>query len=302
MGDLTKTFDKIEYTIICRAQNQFADVLATLASMVEIPERVWARPLEIKQSYKEVHKGKTEASVMTIEDEEVLWYYDIMKFLKLGAYPDGADKRERRSIRMMATQSILRRGQLYRRSYDGICLHCLKKEAAKKVMEKIHQEICGPHMNERMLAKKILRMGYYWNTIEIDCVDYVKSCQNCQTHANLSHVLPRKLYSMTFLWPFSIWGIDVIGRIDLKVSNGNEYILVAIDYFTKWVEAASYSVLKAKYAAQFLENNIICQFRVSQEIISNNGSHFKGEVQGSWKNMALSIKSLHRINHKLMGP
>ena len=58
---MTKTFDKIEYTIICRAQNQFADVLATLASMVEIPERVWARPLEIEQTYEDVHKGKTEA-------------------------------------------------------------------------------------------------------------------------------------------------------------------------------------------------------------------------------------------------
>ena len=45
LEDLTKTFDKIEYTIICRAQNQFADVLATLASMVEILERVWTRPL-----------------------------------------------------------------------------------------------------------------------------------------------------------------------------------------------------------------------------------------------------------------
>ena len=79
------------------------DALATLASLVEIPEGVWTRPLEIEQSYEEVHKGKIEASVMTIEEEEVPWYYDIMKFLELGAYPNGANKRERHSIRMMAT-------------------------------------------------------------------------------------------------------------------------------------------------------------------------------------------------------
>ena len=54
----------------------------------------------------------------------------------------------------------------------------------------------------------------------------------------------------------------MIGRIVPKVSNGHEYILVAIDYFTKWVEAASYSMLKAKHVAQFLENNIICWFGV----------------------------------------
>ena len=79
------------------------DTLATLASMVEIPKGIWTRPLEIEQSYEEVHKGKTEASVLTIEEEEVPWYYDIMKFLELGAYPDGANKREHYSIRMMAT-------------------------------------------------------------------------------------------------------------------------------------------------------------------------------------------------------
>ena len=110
-------------------------------------------------------------------------------------------------------------------------------------------------------------------------MDYVKSCHDCQTHANLNHVPPSELYSMTSSWQFSVWGIDVIGRIAPKVSNGNEYILVAIDYFTKWVEAASYSVLKSKHVAWFLENNIICQFGVPQEIIFDNGSHFEGEVQ-----------------------
>ncbi|XP_075665434.1 uncharacterized protein LOC142635105 [Castanea sativa] len=59
---------------------------------------------------------------------------------------------------------------------------------------------------------------------------------------------------------FSVWGKDMIGRIAPKASNGHEYILVAIDYFTKWVDAASYPILKAKHMARFLENNIKCQF------------------------------------------
>ena len=59
---------------------------------------------------------------MTIEEEKAPWYYDIMKFLELRAYPDGADKRERHSIRMMATQHIQCWGQLYKRSYDDIHL------------------------------------------------------------------------------------------------------------------------------------------------------------------------------------
>ena len=104
LEDLTKTLDKIEYTIIPRAQNQFADTLAILASMVEILEGVWTRPLEIEQSYEEVRKGKTEASIMTVEEEEFIRRYDFMKFLELGVYPDGADKRERHSIRPRSSE------------------------------------------------------------------------------------------------------------------------------------------------------------------------------------------------------
>ena len=114
--------------------------------------------------------------------------------------------------------------------------------------------------------------------METGCIDFVKSCHNCQTHANLNHVPPSELYRMLSPWPFSFWGINVIGRIAPKASNGHVYILVAIDYFTKQVEAASYTVLKAKHVAQFIKNNIICRYGVPQEIISNNGLHFEGEV------------------------
>ena len=186
-------------------------------------------------------------------------------------------------------QYILYGGQLYRRSYNGVHLCCLKKEEVERVRKEVHQGICGPFMNGRMLAKKILRMGYYWNTMEVDCVDFVKSCHGYQTHANLNHVLPNELYNMTFPWTFLVWGIDVIGRIAPRASNGHEYILVAIDYFTKWVEAASYSVLKAKHVTHFIESNIICQFKVPQEIISDNGSHFEREVR--------RIMELYNIEH-----
>ena len=114
--------------------------------------------------------------------------------------------------------------------------------------------------------------------METDCISFVKSCHDYHTHANLNHVPPSELYSMTSPWPFFVWGKDVIGRITPKVSNGHEYILVAIEYFTKWVEVASYAILKAKHVARFIENNIICRFGVPQEIISDNGSHFEGEV------------------------
>ena len=62
-------------------------------------------------------------------------------------------------------------------------------------------------------------------------------------------------------------------------SNGHEFILVDIDYFTKWVEAASFKVLNSKKVAQFIQTNIICKYGVLHEIISNNGLHFKKEIE-----------------------
>ena len=67
-----------------------------------------------------------------------------------------------------------------------------------------------------------------------------------------------------------------------------------MDYFTKQVEVASYSILKAKHMAWFIENNIIYRFGVPQEIISNNGSHFEGEVQ--------KITELYNIEHHKSSP
>ena len=86
----------------------------------------------------------------------------------------------------------------------------------------------------------------------------------------------------------------MIGRIAPKASNGPEYILVAIAYFTKWVEVASFSMLKAKHMAWLIENNIICRYGVPQKIISNNGSHYKGEVK--------TIMELYNIEHHKSSP
>ena len=82
---------------------------------------------------------------------------------------------------------------------------------------------------------------------------------------------PSKLYNMTSPRPFSVYGIDVIGAVTPKGSNGHEYILVAIDYFTKWVEAVSYMKLGAKEVDKFIKKNIICRYGVPYEIIVDLG-------------------------------
>ena len=122
------------------------------------------------------------------------------------------------------------------------------------------------------------RQCYYWTTMEADCVAHVRKCNQCQVYGDLKHMPPMPLHTMTSPWPFSTWGIEIIGKIHPKAFNGHEFILVAIDYFIKWVEAASCKVLNSKKVAQFIQTNIICRYGVPHEIITDNGQHFKGET------------------------
>ena len=115
--------------------------------------------------------------------------------------------------------------------------------------------------------------------MEADCTAHVRRCHQWQVHGDLKHLPPMPLHTMTSPWPFSTWGIDIIGQIHPTASNGHEFILIAIDYFTKWVEAALYKVLNSKKVTQFIHTNIIYRYGVPHEIISDNGLHFKGETK-----------------------
>ena len=97
-------------------------------------------------------------------------------------------------------------------------------------------------------------------------------------HRDLLHVPPSELHALTSPWPFLVWGIYIIGKISPRSSGRHEYILVAIDYFTKWVEASSYAKLTAARMAKFIRSHIICRYGVPHELISNRGVHFRGEV------------------------
>ncbi|XP_028122984.1 uncharacterized protein LOC114320087 [Camellia sinensis] len=155
---------------------------------------------------------------------------------------------------------------------------CVEEEEAKRVIEAIHGGKCGAHMKGTMLTRKILIQEYYLLTMEVDCIDFIRRCHKCQIHAHRMNIPPSKRCNMTLPWPFSIWGIDIIKAVTPNGSNGYQFILVAIDYFTKWVEAQSFSMLKASHMAKFIRNNIICKYRVPNEVISDNGSHFRGEA------------------------
>lgn len=80
---------------------------------------------------------------------------------------------------MLSQQFISYDGMLNKRMPIGVHLRYVDNSEAQKLMEAVHEGVYGPHMNGMVLAKKIARQGYFWLTMETDCVKFVKKCHNC---------------------------------------------------------------------------------------------------------------------------
>ncbi|KAL6318153.1 hypothetical protein AAG906_035658 [Vitis piasezkii] len=179
---------------------------------------------------------------------------------------------------IMTFISFLDLAHTLRRSADGMLLLCLDRASADRVMREVHSGVCGPHMRGHMLARKIMRTSYFWLTMETDCCQFVQKCPECQIHGDLIHAPPSELHALTSPWPFS-------------------FILVAIDYFTKWVEAASYARLTSARVASFIRSHIICRYGVPHELISDRGVHFRAETNGA---VEAANKNIKRILRKMV--
>ncbi|XP_038707284.1 uncharacterized protein LOC120002596 [Tripterygium wilfordii] len=145
--------------------------------------------------------------------------------------------RHKTEIWRHASRFIYYKDTLYRRSFDGVFLRCLRKEEANQVLEEAHSGICGAHHSGPKLYFQIKRMGYYWSTMVKDSIEYAKRYEACQVHVNFIHQPPEPLHPTVASWPFDAWGLDVVGPITLKSSAGHLYILAAIDYFSRRAEA-----------------------------------------------------------------
>ena len=116
-------FSKIQYQYVLRMQNQIANALATIASIMDGPKEDEDRLVVLEQK-------EEPAYCMTVEEDEGKdgegeWYSDILQYIKDGTYPESTNKNDQLTIRRLSTNYIICGERFYQRSYDGIHLFCV---------------------------------------------------------------------------------------------------------------------------------------------------------------------------------
>lgn len=177
-------------------------------------------------------------------------------------------------MRWCAPQFTLQSNQLYRRSLDNILLRCVSTNVVNKVINKVHVGVCGGHQSGPKLKYQLKRLGYYWLTMVVNCIEYAKWCHICQWQSDYGHVPAEPLHTTSCSWSFSKWGMDIVGSITPTSTKEHRYILASTDYFSKWEEAIALLEIKAFDIVWFIKVHLIYRFGVPDHIIIDNGQLF----------------------------
>jgi hypothetical protein len=143
---------------------------------------------------------------------------------------------EARMIQWRYKSFVMIDNELYIHSVSGVFQRCISPEEGHKILYDIHAGDCGHHARAHLLIAKAMRHGFYWLMAHADAVDIVRRYAGYQKYANQTHMPSSALKMMPITWPFAVWGLDMVGQFK-RAPGGHTHLLVAINKFTKWIEA-----------------------------------------------------------------
>ena len=264
--DLLKKFVLVQVKHVPIEENSRADALVKLATALQ-EDLDRSTPVEYLAEPSIDPYSMVVAPVGSVPS----WMDHIWDYINDGTLPD--DPKEAAKIRVRSSRFTNHKGSLYKRGFFTPFLKCIAGEDTEYVLREVHEGICGNHIGARTLAGKVLRQGYYWPTILKDATDLVKKCRIFQEHAKISRLPSELLTSITIPWPFQQWGLDILGP--LPIGKGQcKFIIVAVDYFTKWAEAEPLATITEQKIRNFVWRAIISRFGIPRALVSDNEKQF----------------------------
>eukprot|EP00253_Pinus_taeda_P002776 PITA_02776 len=162
---------------------------------------------------------------------------------------------------------------LYSHGIDIVLRRCLMHEETENVLNDCHLGACGGHQSGYAMAQKILRESCFWPTIFKDCIIIVRSYHACQIFDCKTRLPPTPLHLVVVVGPFIKWGIDFM-TCNPTLARGHGYIIVTVDYFTKWAEAMPTLDNSGETATLLFFNHVVSRFGVPHAIVIDHGSQF----------------------------
>ncbi|GJU55162.1 reverse transcriptase domain-containing protein [Tanacetum coccineum] len=178
---------------------------------------------------------------------------------------------------------------LFKICADQIIRRCVHGQEAIDILKACHEGPTGGHHSANLTARKVFDAGFFWPTIYRDAHTMIKSCDTCQRQGKISqrNEMPQNAIQVCEI--FDVWGIDFMGPF--PSSHGNKYILVAVDYLSKWVEAKALPTNDARVVVKFLKS-LFARFGTPRAIISDYGTHFCND-------QFAKVMSKYGVTHRL---
>ncbi|GJV82457.1 reverse transcriptase domain-containing protein [Tanacetum coccineum] len=172
---------------------------------------------------------------------------------------------------------------------DQIIGRCVHGKEANDILKACHEGPTRSHHSANLTARKVFDAGFFWPTIYRDTHTMIKSCDTCQRKGKISQrdEMPQNAIQVCEI--FDVWGIDFMGPFPSL--RRNKYILVAIYYLSKWVEAKALPTNDARVVVKFLKS-LFAQFGTPRAIISDRGTHFCND-------QFAKVMSKYGVTHRL---
>ncbi|PIM98272.1 DNA-directed DNA polymerase [Handroanthus impetiginosus] len=204
--------------------------------------------------------------LLTIVASDVLWYADIVNYLTCGFIPFDLSTKQKKKFLFDTRRYFWDDPFLFKQCSDNILRCCVPEVEMNDILAQCHASSYGGHFQGDRTAAKILQSSFYWPNLFKDAHSFGANCDRCQRTGNISRRHKMPLNTILKVELFDVWGIDFMGPF--VISFGNLYILVAVDYVFKWVEAITVPSNDSKVVVNFIEKNIFTRFGTPRAIIT----------------------------------
>ncbi|GJV29024.1 reverse transcriptase domain-containing protein [Tanacetum coccineum] len=237
----------------------------------------WDLPFEIMcdaSDYAEITKTfplETLGMVTFRGDSSTPWFANIANYHARNFIVKGMSSQQKKKFFKDVKHYFWDDPYLFRIGADQVIRRCVYGQEAVDILTACHNGPTGGHHGANYTAKKVFDSGFYWPTIYRDAHDLVTRCDACQRQGKISQKDEMPQNAIQVCEIFDVWGIDFMGPF--PSSRGNKYILVAVDYLSKWVEAKALPTNDARVVVKFLKS-LFARFGTPRAIISDHGTHF----------------------------